>query len=65
MRDDDKCKRAIAAYKRRFAIRSTDVVSATMGGGGYAYVKNETTGDVARFYVSLWQVRYIDLSKRA
>lgn len=65
MSSHEKLQRCISAYRRRFGVRETDVVTATMGGGGYAYVKNERTDEVARFDVSAWRVRYVDLWKRA
>lgn len=56
---ETKLQRCISAYRRRFVVRKTDVLTATMGGGGYAYVTNATTGDKACYDVSAWRVRLL------
>lgn len=60
-----KLARCIGAYVRRFRPRGDTVnISAKVGGGGYAYVTNKSTGEIARFDIAAWRVRYVDLVKR-
>ncbi len=42
-------------------VEHEETVEVQVGGGGYAYVKNRTTGQVARYDISAWRVRFVDV----
>jgi len=48
-----------AAYRRRFSPKGHVTVS--IGGGGYAYVTDDVSMRKARYDVSAWRIRYVDL----
>lgn len=61
----EKLRRVVKAYSKRFAMtQSEERIVAEVGGGGYAYVRNETTGHVARYDISAWRIRYVDTVKQ-
>lgn len=61
-----KLDRCLKAYNRRFPQAvGRRTLEAKAGGGGFAYVTNKDTGEVARFDISAWRVRYVGLSKHS
>lgn len=57
-----KLDRCMKAYQRRFACGpDTFELKAQMAGGGYAYITNTATGHRARFDVSAWRVRFVEV----
>lgn len=62
----EKLARALAAYRRRFPMQSDDEqVQARMGGGGFAYISNLTTGHAARYDVAGRRVRFVEVTAKA
>lgn len=62
MTEAEKLQKVAAAYKRRFAPKG--IVHVTLGGGGFAYATDEITTRKARYDISAWRVRYVDMVRK-
>ncbi len=56
-----KLDRVAAAYKRRFDPKG--VVRVKRREDGYAYATDEVSGRIARYDISAWRVRFVDLKR--
>lgn len=58
----EKLKKVEAAYRRRFSPKG--VVHVRLGGGCFAYATDEITMRKARYDISAWRIRYVDLVRQ-